>query len=54
MEQVRLPSRAFRMWRESGALGALIPALAEITELNLAALDHLRISGRRRLAAEKK
>lgn len=45
MEQVRLPSRAFRMWRESGALGALIPALAGITELNLAALDHLRIPG---------
>jgi tRNA nucleotidyltransferase (CCA-adding enzyme) len=45
MEQVRLPSRAFRMWRDSGALGALIPALAGITDLQLAALDHLRIPG---------
>ncbi|HYN80840.1 MAG TPA: CCA tRNA nucleotidyltransferase [Gemmatimonadaceae bacterium] len=45
MEQVRLPSRAFRMWRDSGALGVLIPALAEITDLHLAALDHLRIPG---------
>lgn len=45
MEQVRLPSRAFRMWRDSGALGALIPALADITDLQLAALDHLRIPG---------
>ncbi|MDP9176852.1 MAG: hypothetical protein M3O61_04145 [Gemmatimonadota bacterium] len=45
MEQVRLPSRAFRMWRDSGALGALIPALAGITEVQLAALDHLRIPG---------
>lgn len=45
MEQVRLPSRAFRMWRDSGALEALIPALAGVTDLNLAALDHLRIPG---------
>jgi tRNA nucleotidyltransferase (CCA-adding enzyme) len=45
MEQVRLPSRAFRMWRDSGALGALIPALAGVTDLHLAALDHLRIPG---------
>ena len=43
MEQVRLPSRAFRMWRDSGALAALIPALEGVTDLHLAALDHLRI-----------
>lgn len=45
MEQVRLPSRAFRLWRDSGALASLIPALAGITDLQLAALDHLRIPG---------
>jgi tRNA nucleotidyltransferase (CCA-adding enzyme) len=45
MQQVRLPSRAFRLWRDSGALGSLIPALAGITDLQLAALDHLRIPG---------
>jgi len=45
MEQVRLPSRAFLMWRDSGALGTLIPPLAGITDLQLAALDHLRIPG---------
>jgi hypothetical protein len=45
MQQVRLPSRAFRLWRDSGALASLIPALAGITDLQLAALDHLRIPG---------
>jgi hypothetical protein len=45
MEQVRLPSRAFGMWRDSGALAALIPALVRMTDVNLAALDHLRIPG---------
>jgi tRNA nucleotidyltransferase (CCA-adding enzyme) len=43
MEQVRYPSHAFRMWRDSGALGTLIPPLAAITDLQLVALDHLRI-----------
>ncbi|HEY3258276.1 MAG TPA: CCA tRNA nucleotidyltransferase [Gemmatimonadaceae bacterium] len=43
MEQVRLPSRAFRMWREGGALGALVPSLAGISDVQLAALDHLRL-----------
>ncbi len=52
MEQVRFPSRAFTMWRDSGALAALIPGLAAlipglagITDLQLSALDHLRIPG---------
>jgi tRNA nucleotidyltransferase/poly(A) polymerase len=43
MEQVRFPSRAFRLWRDSGAFTALVPSLAGITELQLAALDHLRL-----------
>lgn len=45
MEQVRFPGRAFRLWRESGALGVLIPSLAQISDVQLAALDHLRIPG---------
>jgi tRNA nucleotidyltransferase/poly(A) polymerase len=45
MEQVRFPSRAFRLWRDSGALGVLVPSLAGITDLQLTALDHLRIPG---------
>ena len=42
MEQVKFPSKAFALWRDSGALGALIPTLAHITERQLAPLDHLR------------
>jgi hypothetical protein len=43
MDQVRFPSRAFRLWRDSGAFGVLVPSLAGITELQLATLDHLRL-----------
>ena len=45
MEQVRFPSRAFRLWRDSGALAVLVPSLGEISNIHLAALDHLRIPG---------
>jgi len=45
MEQVRFPSRAFRLWRDSGALAVLVPSLARISDVHLAALDHLRIPG---------
>jgi tRNA nucleotidyltransferase (CCA-adding enzyme) len=40
MQQVGAPSRAFARWRESGALRALIPELAEVSDETLAALDH--------------
>ena len=43
MSQVALPSTAFRMWRDSGALAALVPTLAGITDVELLALDHLRL-----------
>ena len=43
MSQVALPSVAFRMWRDSGALAELIPTLAGITDVELLALDHLRL-----------
>ena len=41
MEQVQLPGSAFRLWRDSGSLGVLIPALASITDVQLSALDGL-------------
>jgi tRNA nucleotidyltransferase (CCA-adding enzyme) len=41
MEQVRLPSRALRLWRDVGALSALIPALASLDDVALATLDEL-------------
>jgi len=42
MDQVRFPSKAFAMWRDTGAFASLIPALARITDRQLAPLDHLR------------
>jgi tRNA nucleotidyltransferase (CCA-adding enzyme) len=41
MEQVRCPAVAFGMWRDAGALGELVPAIADITGVQLAALDEL-------------
>ncbi len=43
MEQVIAPSRAFAMWRTSGAFATLIPALADISSLELGTLDQLAI-----------
>lgn len=43
MSQVALPSVAFKMWRDSGALTELIPSLAGISDVELRALDHLRL-----------
>ena len=42
MDQVRFPSKAFAMWRDTGAFASLIPALARVTDRQLAPLDHLR------------
>lgn len=41
MEQVERPSRALRLWRESGALATLIPALAGVSDTTLAAIDEI-------------
>jgi len=41
MEQVAHPSAALRLWRSSGALGALIPSLANVSDLTLASVDAL-------------
>ena len=41
MEQVARPGSALRLWRDSGALAALVPALATIDDVALATLDAL-------------
>jgi tRNA nucleotidyltransferase (CCA-adding enzyme) len=41
MDQVACPSAAFRLWRDSGALGELIPSLASVPDDTLAACDKL-------------
>jgi tRNA nucleotidyltransferase (CCA-adding enzyme) len=42
MDQVPLPSKAFAMWRDTGAFGTLIPALSHVTNAQLLPLNHLR------------
>ncbi len=42
MDQVKFPSKAFAMWRDTGAFGTLIPSLARVTDRQLLPLDHLR------------
>src|SRR5690606_1561849 len=32
MEQVRCPSKALRWWRDAGAFGTLVPALADVPD----------------------
>jgi tRNA nucleotidyltransferase (CCA-adding enzyme) len=41
MEQVRRPGRALELWRDTGVLATVIPALATVDDNTLAALDHL-------------
>jgi tRNA nucleotidyltransferase (CCA-adding enzyme) len=53
MEQVRRPSSALRIWRDVGALAALIPSLAAIDDLALATLDELPIAGDNRGVAAR-
>ena len=45
MEQVRCPSRAFAMWRSSGALASLIPPLAGQEDIAFASADHVPLPG---------
>lgn len=41
MQQVRYAGRAIGLWRESGVLAALVPALAAISDVTLTSLDLL-------------
>lgn len=43
LEQVRYPANAFRLWRESGALAVLVPALAAATPSDFDILDRLPV-----------
>jgi hypothetical protein len=45
MEQVRYPAAALGMWRDSGALVSLIPALADAKPEHFAVLDQLPLPG---------
>ena len=45
MEQVEVPSVAFRQWRSTGALAVLVPSLAEIDDVALGTLDFLPRDG---------
>ena len=49
MAQVKAPSEAFRLWRDTGALAVLVPALSGLDDIALSTLDCLardRASGR--------
>jgi tRNA nucleotidyltransferase (CCA-adding enzyme) len=45
MQQVAAPSAAFRLWRDTGALGVLVPTLAGIDDIALATLDYVARDG---------
>lgn len=45
MQQVGRAGRAFRIWRDTGALGVLVPALAHVSDVALATLDQLAREG---------
>jgi tRNA nucleotidyltransferase (CCA-adding enzyme) len=47
MEQVRRPSTALTRWRDSGAFGTLVPALAQVPDRYLFATDALAHPGPR-------
>lgn len=54
MEQVQCPSRAFRLWKDSGALEQLVPKIANISSVSLKTIDMLptavgRKAGQRRI-----
>jgi tRNA nucleotidyltransferase/poly(A) polymerase len=45
MDQVSRPANAFRLWRRTGALGALVPPLADVSDHTTAALDCTALPG---------
>lgn len=45
MDQLRAPSRAIRLWIESGAMMVLVPELAGLSDKTLRALDHAALPG---------
>jgi tRNA nucleotidyltransferase (CCA-adding enzyme) len=53
MEQVQRPAAALRLWKESGALGTLIPSLADMNDVAIATLDELPRETPARLAPQR-
>lgn len=53
MEQVEQAGGALRLWRDAGALAALVPALADVPAATLAALDRLPRAVDRRAAQRR-
>jgi tRNA nucleotidyltransferase (CCA-adding enzyme) len=51
MQQVRRPARAIGLWKTSGALAVLIPALAKIDDVTVASLDCLPVPDGKRADA---
>jgi tRNA nucleotidyltransferase (CCA-adding enzyme) len=45
MEQVERPANALRLWRDTGALAVLVPALQGVSELALETLDRMPRNG---------
>lgn len=54
LEQARTPSRAFAMWRDAGVFGTLVPALARISDRDLAAIDRVAMPGAGARAADRR
>ena len=48
VEQVGCPSRAFALWRKSGALGSLVPLLEGQDDIAFVSADHIPAPGRTR------
>jgi hypothetical protein len=53
MEQVERPSHALELWRDSGALRTLLPALANVSGVTLRTLDCLPIATGKRASQRK-
>jgi tRNA nucleotidyltransferase (CCA-adding enzyme) len=45
VDQVPLPSRTFRLWRDAGAFEQLVPQLARISDATLGAIDAVCVPG---------
>jgi tRNA nucleotidyltransferase (CCA-adding enzyme) len=54
MEQVRHPSQAFRLWRDSGAFATVVPALAQASDLELEYPDCTPLPGNGRGVRERR
>ena len=54
MEQVAKPAGAFALWRDAGAFATLVPALARVSDAELAALDCTPLPAGRARGADRR